>query len=349
MAERVGDALLRKVAASCDPLRFRARCLLGALRLVIPFDAAWLAEADPLGGSYTSLASLGLDRRVLDFLGGPVMAHDIRVTGGDRGQTPQSPSDLPYPVDRLRSWTDCLIPAGLHEAMAVSLYGADGRRVGFLTLLSSSDSPPTSVVRRRLEELAPVVARGIDPMPCLLTMARLVRHPTAGAVLRSDRRTEPLAGLVGDPLLAVDSPVITLAAARLADGQVYSSFLWPLGGRHAPGGHVQVTVIAAPGDLPRVVDGVVVLSTQPDLHTLTPRQLEVLGLVADGCSNQEIARTLGIASRTVAAHVEHLLHKLDAATRTLAAVRGERAGLCVPSMPPPGRRELRRRAVPAGR
>jgi DNA-binding CsgD family transcriptional regulator len=162
----------------------------------------------------------------------------------------------------------------------------------------------------------------------------LVRRATAGTVLRRDGRTEPLPGLDGDPLLAVGSPVLTTACGRIADGQVYSSFLWPRGVWHAPSGHVRVSVVAAPDDVPVVLSGVVLLSPVPDLHGLTPRELEVLGLVIEGRSNQEIARTLVVAPRTVAAHVEHVLVKLQAPTRTLAAVRAEREGLYVPAGPP---------------
>jgi DNA-binding NarL/FixJ family response regulator len=70
-----------------------------------------------------------------------------------------------------------------------------------------------------------------------------------------------------------------------------------------------------------------------DLRGLTPRELEVLGLLIDGCSNQQIARALVVAPRTVAAHLEHILVKLGAPTRTLAAVRAEREGLYVPLSP----------------
>jgi DNA-binding NarL/FixJ family response regulator len=55
--------------------------------------------------------------------------------------------------------------------------------------------------------------------------------------------------------------------------------------------------------------------------------------LVEGCSNQQIARRLSVAPRTVAAHVEHLLEKLRTPTRTLAAVRAEREGCYVP--PPP--------------
>jgi DNA-binding NarL/FixJ family response regulator len=74
----------------------------------------------------------------------------------------------------------------------------------------------------------------------------------------------------------------------------------------------------------------VLLSPAGDLRGLTPRELEVLGLVVDGCSNQQIARALVVAPRTVAAHLEHILVKLHASSRTLAAVRAERQGLYVP-------------------
>jgi DNA-binding CsgD family transcriptional regulator len=170
-------------------------------------------------------------------------------------------------------------------------------------------------------------------MRYLLTTARLVHGATAGAVLCTDGRAQPLLGLDVDPLLTAGSPVLAVASVRIADGQVYSSFLWPLGGWHAPGGHSRVTVLAAPQGAPARVTGVVLLSPMPDLHGLTPRELEVLGLVVDGCSNQEIARALVVAPRTVAAHIEHLLVKLGAPTRTLAAVRAEREGLYVPAVP----------------
>ena len=332
-SDRAGELLLAETAASAGTTSERAQALLEVLHRVVPFDGAWLALADPLGHGYHSLASVDLDGPTVEFLGGPLTAHDIEVTGTDQARPPLSPSDLPYPVEELRTWAECLIPAGMHECLSVALFANAGRHVGFLTVLSGSRQPPSPATRRRLGRLTPVLAHGIDPMRLLLTTARLVRGATAGTVFRRDGRTEPLPGLDGHPLLAVGSPVLTAACRQIADGQVYSSFLWPLGGWHAPDGHVRVTAMAAPDDVPAVLGGVVLLSPVPDLHGLTPRELEVLGLVVDGYSNQEIARTLVVAPRTVAAHVEHLLVKLGAPTRTLAAVRAEREGLYVPAAP----------------
>jgi DNA-binding CsgD family transcriptional regulator len=325
------ELLLLETAAAAGTTSERAQALLEVLRRVVPFDGAWLALADPLGHGYHSLASVDLDVATVDFLSGPVNARDIEVTGADRARPPLSPSDLPYPAEELPTWAECLIPAGIHEALVLALFAPAGRLVGFLALLSGSRQPPSSATRRRLARLAPVLAHGVDPMRSLLAAARLVRGATAGVVLRADGGCQALPGLPADALLVPHSPVLAAARERIGDGHVYSSFLWPVGGAHAPGGHVRVTVLAAPEDVPPGLTAVALLSPAPDLHGLTPRELEVLGLLVEGCSNQEIARTLVVAPRTVAAHLEHVLAKLESPTRTLAAVRAERDGLYVPA------------------
>jgi len=60
---------------------------------------------------------------------------------------------------------------------------------------------------------------------------------------------------------------------------------------------------------------------------LSRRQLEVLGLVAQGLQNKEIAAALGIAERTAKFHVETVLRKLGATNRTEAAAIAMRLNL----------------------
>lgn len=60
---------------------------------------------------------------------------------------------------------------------------------------------------------------------------------------------------------------------------------------------------------------------------LTPRELEVLALVAEGRSNGQIARQLFISTKTVSVHVSNILAKLGAAGRTEAAAVARRRGL----------------------
>lgn len=60
---------------------------------------------------------------------------------------------------------------------------------------------------------------------------------------------------------------------------------------------------------------------------LSRRETEVLGFLADGLSNREIANRLVISELTVKSHVTHLLQKLDASSRTGAVARARQFGL----------------------
>ncbi|MFD4247820.1 response regulator [Streptomyces sp. NPDC058525] len=61
--------------------------------------------------------------------------------------------------------------------------------------------------------------------------------------------------------------------------------------------------------------------------SLTDREREVLGLVADGRSNREIARALVLSEKTVKTHVSNILMKLDLSDRTQAALWAVRHGI----------------------
>jgi DNA-binding CsgD family transcriptional regulator len=66
-----------------------------------------------------------------------------------------------------------------------------------------------------------------------------------------------------------------------------------------------------------------------ELHgfDLTPRELDVLALLAEGASNKTIARQLGISVHTAKFHVSSLLDKLDATGRTDAVAHAARRGV----------------------
>ncbi|BAU11091.1 two-component response regulator [Leptolyngbya sp. NIES-3755] len=78
---------------------------------------------------------------------------------------------------------------------------------------------------------------------------------------------------------------------------------------------------------------VAITATEPEYnqiieaYPLTERELEVLQLIVDGCSNAAIAEKLYITVGTVKTHVRNILNKLCADDRTQAAVRALRSGL----------------------
>jgi DNA-binding NarL/FixJ family response regulator len=70
------------------------------------------------------------------------------------------------------------------------------------------------------------------------------------------------------------------------------------------------------------------LRTPPSsAESLTPREREVITLVAEGRTNREIGKRLGVAERTARTHVSNILAKLGLASRTQAAMWAVREGL----------------------
>lgn len=87
-----------------------------------------------------------------------------------------------------------------------------------------------------------------------------------------------------------------------------------------------------PSVTPTVIGGYLHRKTEtPDearaMASLTPRERDVLVLLADGLSNTDIAARLGLAHGTVKDHVSTLLGKLGGVNRVQAAVIADRAGL----------------------
>ncbi|MFS2030712.1 response regulator transcription factor [Curtobacterium sp. CT11-45] len=326
---RTGAIELADIAARPSSVHERAQAMLDEVRTQIPFDGAWMALAEQGGTAYNSVASTDLAESSVRYMSGPEMARDIEMAGLDRERPPTSMSDLPESSRDLQSRAACL-SAGFHEALSVALYERRGRHVGFMTVLFQSPEPPARSLRRRLARIVPVLAAGFDPLRTLAASAAFVDGARAGAVLLPGHGVMRLPGLSDDGLLTTGSALIDAARDAIDDGQDHAVFLWPLGSRRSPDRYERVTVLGCGSDSHAVVRGVVLLSSAPDRRGLTPRELEVLGHVIEGCSNVEIARALRIAPRTVAAHLEHILVKLDATSRTLAAVRAERAGLYVP-------------------
>ncbi len=100
--------------------------------------------------------------------------------------------------------------------------------------------------------------------------------------------------------------------------------------------------LLAPGVTRRVIDAFVRraptaprTTADPRLSSLTPRELEVLGLIARGLSNHDIAERLYVSEGTTKTHVSNLLAKLGLRDRVQAVVFAYEAGVVVPGEQPP--------------
>lgn len=129
-------------------------------------------------------------------------------------------------------------------------------------------------------------------------------------------------------------PVLTLVPDEAQTGAVWAAGARGLLLRDAQVDALTAALVALAHGLvvlePVLANGVVVSSgTTPHLlaESLTPRELEVLKRMAEGLSNKMIARELEISEHTIKFHVNAILGKLGAQSRTEAVVRATRAGL----------------------
>lgn len=188
---------------------------------------------------------------------------------------------------------------------------------------------------------------GADPLARAGLAAQLRAEPAAAVVAEAspegasslDLRDTVLAwdlglGAIEPHALWAEVPVLALAAdADQARAAIDAGALAVLA--RTAGGHrlVAAAVAAAAGLLtldPAFQDALLpdppIDIDDPD-GLLTPREAEVLALLAEGLSNRDVALALTISEHTARFHVQALLGKLEAATRTEAVVRALRMGL----------------------
>ncbi len=115
-------------------------------------------------------------------------------------------------------------------------------------------------------------------------------------------------GAAGYLLKTVDSDVLTEAIHRAHRGE---STLSP---------EMTGKLVAAFQSLQPASAAVPAAPPADPLASLSPREQEILALIARGASNKEIARALDIAETTVKIHVQHILRKLNLSSRVQAAV-----------------------------
>lgn len=152
-----------------------------------------------------------------------------------------------------------------------------------------------------LEDLA---ARD-EPMPPVLVLTTFNDDELVLQALRSGARGYLLKDVTLDQLVG--------AIERLADG---GTLVQP----SITAGLLERLGASAPGEPP--------IGPPP---SLTPRELDVLGLVAAGFPNRDVAEALHLSEGTVKNHVSSILLKLDARDRTQAVLRALELGLVDPS------------------
>ena len=156
----------------------------------------------------------------------------------------------------------------------------------------------------------------------------------AVAVCRAAEDSYPLVyALIREAEALAGAGEVEAAAARVreADERARDLGAEPLAEEaRAVARSARLPLVAAPDDGGVVAKPASMAEAVEDEWALTPREREVLVLVADGRSNGEIATELFISRKTASVHVSNILGKLDVSTRGQAAALAHRRGLAGP-------------------
>ena len=200
---------------------------------------------------------------------------------------------------------NAIVRKGLHTLISsepgMDIVGeaADGVEAVFKARTLQPDVILLDLVMPRQDGVEAIIEiKEVDPEARILVLTSFAEEEKVFAAIR--------AGALG--YLLKDSPPLALIDA-IYDVHRGDSSLHPSIARKL------IRELNRPPDLP------------PTEDPLTEREVEVLKLVAQGLSNQEIADRLYISPRTVGVHVGHILDKLHLANRTQAALYALREGL----------------------
>jgi DNA-binding NarL/FixJ family response regulator len=138
-----------------------------------------------------------------------------------------------------------------------------------------------------------------------------------------------------DGLAETGLPTLALVPDDEGAGRAWAAGARGLLLRDADAAALLAGLVAAAAGLvvldPALADGLLAfrgdLVLPDEITPLTPREREVLALLAEGLPNKLVADRLGVSERTVKYHVAQILDKIGAHSRTEAVLRGARLGL----------------------
>jgi DNA-binding NarL/FixJ family response regulator len=164
---------------------------------------------------------------------------------------------------------------------------------------------------------------------------RLVDELTPDVLLLDMEMPGPTGVEVAQRLQASGSSVRILALSAHDDKEYISGLLASGAAGYLTKGEIPQTIVEAvrgvargeQGWVSRQVAAKMASWTQPGQISLTEREREVLRLVVEGKTNQEIGHALGISDKTVEKHLDSIFTKLNVTSRVEAAVRAVREGL----------------------
>lgn len=306
------------IAAEPGSAEDHGREILEEISRLVPFEAAELSMLNPLNGTVEEVTATGYDSTVLDGLRSKRFLDLMAALRLPETGIPVRMKDLPGEIYDNWAVSELLIPAGFSEGMTMALRTDDGRFTGVLNLSTTSTDHPSDVARAAIAQLCSALGSLVDPARSGRWLAMLLGANSMAVGLDHTGSPTPLPGVASHRLLSEGTDLVTKAQSS-AEMRVWNSFIWP-------DDEVWYRVRVVPCDGHGHINTVVSLD-EINLGPLSPRELEVLTLAAEGLSNGEIGEALVISGRTVGTHVEHILDKMSAPNRAAAVAHAIREGL----------------------
>lgn len=275
--------------------------VLAGLQRVLPYDDALLSRWDPLAQEHVHVAG-AMAPQASDFIRyelhrDPLFTY-VRRTGSTQWLSTLTPEQ------RITSPTVRRVaePLGYAEGLTQCLYSSEGSYVGVLNLGVRRLGPDHAEAKSILALLFDSLAAAVEAGPALGAAAP---YEWATYVPDQPGRRAMVAPAIGPDN---DFPIVEVVEKALRTRRLPTTLLIPFQGRC-----VEIR-------LQRVDDGTRAVGHVVELDSpLSWREIEVLGEVARGGTNDEIAAKMTISPRTVATHLENILRKLDAPNRAAAA------------------------------
>lgn len=318
-------ALAGAAVASARPRTEVAAEVVEELRAVLPYEAAQITIRDPFARGHRTLVNRGYSARVVEYVDSDYPERDPSMPAIVGGRLPVRMRDTDFDYRTSCSYLEYWGPEGYGDGMTTPLYAPDGRYVGLVNTSTADESVLTDDVRDYMALLGGVLGAMVDPLADLVTWLEDERDARR-LVVRADGAVfaRELAGDL-EPQPAVDRATVVALAQRLNDQPLVATRGLIA---DADGALVQVQMMRT--RTTRLATEPVALVSmrhagQP--FGLTSRETVVLRHIAEGACNRVVAERLGVAPRTVATHVEHVLRKLGAESRTGAAARAVEHGL----------------------
>jgi DNA-binding CsgD family transcriptional regulator len=314
------DAVARIGAAASSAASVPDRMIeiLDQLAALIPIEGSMVSVVDPVTHRRTTVTTSGYSLSTEAYLNSQAFHQEmIEPFSLPRRGAPVRLRDLPVDPMSLRCVVEHWQPAGLLEGALSALVTSDSRYVGFVDVSTGDHAHPSDEAIAVLAHVLPILANVIDPLQSAKRLVSSLTGDCLAVALGSDGEVIALRGALEPGMLEPRADLLPSVTRWLGD-RLSTAFLWPT----PDDGWYACRAF-------RCRDYVVVLAPRALTHDhgLTQRELEILTLLVDGSSNEEIAGRLWISPRTVRAHVEHVLAKLDVPTRAAAASRAMEDGL----------------------